>query len=73
MVRLPNSPLWAYCHIPLREYTDCQTGTQCLGGVQTAVTADSVNLYGLLFFSAYYGVFDTSVPQFGFADIVVPP
>lgn len=42
------------------------TGTTCFGSLQS-VGSGNQNIYGDVFFNAYYGVFDASVPQFGFA------
>ncbi|KAF4628450.1 hypothetical protein G7Y89_g9703 [Cudoniella acicularis] len=41
-------------------------GTNCFGGLQS-VGGGTQNIYGDVFFNAYYGIFDASVPQFGFA------
>jgi hypothetical protein len=42
------------------------SGTTCFGGLQS-VGSGNQNIYGDVFFNAYYGVFDASGPQFGFA------
>jgi hypothetical protein len=42
------------------------TGTSCFGSLQS-VGSGTQNIYGDVFFNAYYGIFDASVPQFGFA------
>lgn len=44
------------------------SGSQCYGSLQS-VGGGSQNIYGDVFFNAYYGVFDASGPQFGFAPI----
>ena len=44
-------------------------GSSCFGSLQS-VGSGSQNIYGDVFFNAYYGVFDASVPRFGFAPIV---
>ena len=41
---------------------------QCFGSLQS-VGGGSQNIYGDVFFNAYYGVFDASGPSFGFAPI----
>lgn len=43
-------------------------GSSCFGSLQS-VGGGSQNIYGDVFFNAYYGVFDASGPQFGFAAI----
>ncbi len=43
-------------------------GSSCFGSLQS-VGSGTQNIYGDVFFNAYYGVFDASVPQFGFAPI----
>ncbi|KAH8660768.1 aspartic peptidase domain-containing protein [Tricladium varicosporioides] len=43
-------------------------GSTCYGGLQS-VGGGSQNIYGDVFFNAYYGIFDASVPRFGFATI----
>jgi hypothetical protein len=45
------------------------TGQTCFGGLQSVGTGGQ-NIYGDVFFNAYYGVFDASGPQFGFAPSV---
>ncbi|KAB8295874.1 hypothetical protein EYC80_008695 [Monilinia laxa] len=42
------------------------SGSTCYGGLQSA-GGGSQNIYGDVFFNAYYGVFDTAGPSFGFA------
>lgn len=42
------------------------SGNTCYGSLQS-VGGGSQNIYGDVFFNAYYGVFDKSGPQFGFA------
>lgn len=57
----------AYATIPgsLLNYATA-SGSTCYGGLQSA-GGGSQNIYGDVFFNAYYGVFDTSGPSFGFA------
>jgi aspergillopepsin I len=43
-------------------------GSSCFGSLQS-VGSGSQNIYGDVFFNAYYGVFDASGPSFGFAAI----
>ncbi|KAI9731415.1 MAG: Type I transmembrane sorting receptor [Claussenomyces sp. TS43310] len=42
------------------------SGSTCFGSLQS-VGSGTQNIYGDIFFNANYGVFDISVPQFGFA------
>jgi aspergillopepsin I len=42
--------------------------TTCFGSLQS-VGGGSQNIYGDVFFNAYYGIFDASVPRFGFAPL----
>jgi len=44
------------------------TGSTCFGSLQS-VGGGNQNIYGDVFFNAYYGVFDASGPSFGFAKI----
>ncbi|KAF8859833.1 acid protease [Acephala macrosclerotiorum] len=44
------------------------SGSNCFGSLQS-VGSGSQNIYGDVFFNAYYGVFDASGPSFGFATI----
>ncbi|CZR62848.1 probable aspartic proteinase precursor [Phialocephala subalpina] len=44
------------------------SGSSCFGSLQS-VGSGSQNIYGDVFFNAYYGVFDASGPSFGFATI----
>jgi len=44
------------------------SSTQCYGSLQS-VGGGSQNIYGDVFFNAYYGIFDASTPRFGFAAI----
>ncbi|KAL3418883.1 Endothiapepsin [Phlyctema vagabunda] len=44
------------------------SGSTCFGSFQS-VGGGSQNIYGDVFFNAYYGVFDTAGPRFGFATI----
>ncbi|KUJ17512.1 acid protease [Mollisia scopiformis] len=44
-------------------------GTTCFGGLQSAGTGNQ-NIYGDVFFNAFYAVFDASGPRFGFAPLV---
>jgi len=44
------------------------SGSTCFGSLQS-VGSGSQAIYGDVFFNAYYGVFDASGPQFGFAKI----
>jgi len=41
-------------------------GKTCFGSLQS-VGGGSQNIYGDVFFNAYYGIFDASTPRFGFA------
>lgn len=43
-------------------------GSACFGSLQS-VGSGSQNIYGDVFFNAYYGIFDASGPSFGFAPI----
>ncbi|KAI9649404.1 hypothetical protein NHQ30_001980 [Ciborinia camelliae] len=43
-----------------------QSGSTCYGSLQS-VGGGTQNIYGDVFFNAYYGVFDQSGPKFGFA------
>jgi hypothetical protein len=43
-----------------------QGSSTCFGSLQS-VGGGSQNIYGDVFFNAYYGVFDSSGPRFGFA------
>jgi hypothetical protein len=45
------------------------SGSTCFGSLQS-VGSGSQNIYGDVFFNAYYGIFDASGPRFGFAPIV---
>jgi hypothetical protein len=49
--------------------SNTRIGTTCFGGLQS-VGSGNQNIYGDVFFNAYYGVFDASGPQFGFAPTV---
>jgi aspergillopepsin I len=42
------------------------SGNACFGSLQS-VGSGSQNIYGDVFFNAYYGVFDASGPSFGYA------
>ena len=42
------------------------SGQTCFGSLQS-VGSGNQNIYGDVFFNAYYGIFDASGPQFGFA------
>jgi hypothetical protein len=42
------------------------SGNTCFGSLQS-VGSGSQNIYGDVFFNAYYGVFDASGPSFGYA------
>jgi hypothetical protein len=42
------------------------SSTTCFGSLQS-VGSGTQNIYGDVFFNAYYGVFDASGPRFGFA------
>lgn len=44
------------------------SGSTCFGALQS-VGSGTQNIYGDVFFNAYYGVFDASTPKFGFAKI----
>lgn len=44
------------------------SGNTCFGSLQS-VGGGTQNIYGDVFFNAYYGVFDASGPRFGFAPI----
>ncbi|QSZ37012.1 hypothetical protein DSL72_009104 [Monilinia vaccinii-corymbosi] len=57
----------AYATIPasLLNY-GTYSGSNCYGGLQS-VGSGSQNIYGDVFFNAFYGVFDLSGPSFGFA------
>ena len=44
------------------------SGSNCYGSLQS-VGSGTQNIYGDVFFNAYYGVFDASGPRFGFAKI----
>ena len=44
------------------------SGSSCFGSLQS-VGSGSQNIYGDVFFNAYYAVFDASGPKFGFAPI----
>ncbi|RFU30355.1 hypothetical protein B7463_g5970, partial [Scytalidium lignicola] len=59
----------AYATVPgsLINFQDLGNG-QCFGGLQS-VGGGSQNIYGDVFFNAYYGVFSADGPQFGFAPI----
>lgn len=59
----------SYATIPakyLNFATTDSTGSTCFGGLQS-VGSGSQNIYGDVFFNAYYGIFDASGPRFGFA------
>jgi hypothetical protein len=42
------------------------SGNTCFGSLQS-VGSGTQNIYGDVFFNAYYGVFDASGPSFGYA------
>jgi len=46
-------------------------GTRCKGSLQLVITKETErrNIFGQVFFAAYYGIFDTSVPKLCFATI----
>ncbi|RDL41578.1 putative endothiapepsin [Venustampulla echinocandica] len=44
------------------------SGTQCYGGLQS-VGGGTMNVYGDVFFNAFYGIFDANGPRFGFAPL----
>jgi len=61
-----------YADIPasLLNFGPISSGSStCYGSLQS-VGSGTQNIYGDVFFNAYYGIFDDSVPQFGFATIV---
>jgi aspergillopepsin I len=43
-----------------------QGGSSCFGALQPSGNGKQ-NIYGDVFFNAYYGIFDASGPRFGFA------
>lgn len=45
-----------------------QGGSTCFGSLQS-VGGGTQNIYGDVFFNAYYGIFDSNGPRFGFAPI----
>jgi aspergillopepsin I len=57
-----------YATVPgsLLNFAPASESGSCFGGLQS-VGGGNQNIYGDVFFNANYGVFDASVPQFGFA------
>jgi len=57
-----------YATIPasLLNFGSTGSGNSCFGSLQS-VGSGTQNIYGDVFFNAYYGVFDASGPSFGFA------
>lgn len=58
----------AYATIPsaLLNFGSTGSGNSCFGSLQS-VGDNPQNIYGDVFFNAYYGIFDLSTPRFGFA------
>jgi Eukaryotic aspartyl protease len=58
-----------YATIPAKYMNFGSAGSDsstCFGSLQS-VGSGNQNIYGDVFFNAYYGIFDASGPQFGFA------